>query len=149
MLLSSPPSFLSTFCGSVPRPPSFLSAFWSSLGCAFWAVQAKPCCSRVLPARPHLLPTPPSQSVPSNWKHLVSGCCLHHHIPHHRTRSSHRYHKASMNTCQLLLLLFLSDLFCIMESDSFLEILYSRCQNLLKKIHNCPTWSQMPGDKRR
>ena len=110
---------------------------------------AKTCCPHVLPARPHLLPTPPSRSVPSNWKHLASGCCLHHHIPHHRARSSHRYHRASMNMCQLLLLLFRSDLFCIMESDSFLEILYSRCQNLLKKIHNCPTWSQMPGDKRR
>ena len=55
--------------------------------------------------------------------------------------------QTSMNMCELLLLLFLSDLVCVMESDSFLEILYSSCQHLLKKIHNCPPWSQKLGDK--
>lgn len=175
-------------CGSVlsPRYSAVLSGLCS----------AKPCCPHVLLARLHLLPAPPSWSVPSNRKrrhvHLLPAPpslsapsnrkCRHLHLlpaPPSGPGPSNRKHvfqlpasittshttaldqvtsiteqesiclQTSMTMCKLLLLLFLSYLFCVMESDSFLESLYSRCQNLLKEIHNCPTWSQMLGDKRR
>ena len=100
---------------------------------------------------------PPSGPGLSNRKCRVSASCLHHHVPDPPaldqvtsiTEQESICLQTSMTMCKLLLLLFLSDPFCIMESNSFLEVLYSRCQNLLKKIHNCPTWSQMLGDKRR
>ena len=101
------PSFFGAFCGRALQP-SLPSAFCGSalppiaplllLGLRYAVLSglcsAKPCGPHVLPARPHLPPSPPSRSAPSNWKHLASGCGLHHHIPHHRTRSSHRYHRA-------------------------------------------------------